>query len=230
MSKAFWRSPQLVLICASSIILVAYGSRQSFGMFLRPVTEALGWGQDVRVMSLSTGIQALIYGIAAPFVGAIADRWGPIKVLIISALVYAFGLYSMSQSVSAQGLVINIGFLTGLGSSGVALPMLLSIVGRVAPEKQRILWLSIVVSGGTAGQMLVVPLSHNMISMWGWVVAATVLTVMVLVIVPLALAISHAASDTLNKKDPQSLRQAIDEAKGHRGFWLLIGGFFVCGF
>lgn len=148
MSKAFWRSPQFVLICASSIILVAYGSRQSFGMFLRPVTEALGWGQDVRVMSLSTGIQALIYGIAAPFVGAIADRWGPIKVLIISALVYAFGLYSMSQSVSAQGLVISIGFLTGLGSSGVALPMLLSIVGRVAPEKQRILWLSIVVSGG----------------------------------------------------------------------------------
>lgn len=230
MSKAFWRSPHFVLICAASITLFAYGSRQSFGMFLRPVTEALGWGQDVRVMSLATGIQALIYGIAAPFVGAIADRWGPIKVLIISALVYSLGLYSMSQSVSAQGLVISIGFLTGLGSSGVALPMLLSIVGRVAPEKQRVLWLSIVVSGGTAGQMLIVPLSHNMISMWGWVAAATVLTVMVLVIVPLALAISHAASATLNKKEPQSLRQAIDEAKGHRGFWLLVSGFFVCGF
>lgn len=230
MPKAFWRSPLFVLICAFGIILISYGSRQSFGMFLRPVTESLGWGQDVRIMSLSTGIQALIYGLAAPFVGAIADRWGPVKVLVISALLYTFGLYSMSQSVSAEGLVFSIGFLTGLGSSGVALPILLSIAARVAPEKQRTLWLSIVVSGATAGQMIIVPLSHNMISVWGWVTAAIVLSIMVLLIVPLALAISSGASDTLKKKDPQSLRQAIDEAKGHSGFWFLVSGFFVCGF
>ncbi len=84
MPKVFWRSPHFVLICAVGIILFAYGGRQSMGMFLRPVTEAMGWGEDIRVMSFATGLQLLIYGMAAPLMGAIADRWGPIRVMIMA--------------------------------------------------------------------------------------------------------------------------------------------------
>jgi predicted MFS family arabinose efflux permease len=239
MSKAFWRSPQFVLVSAVGIILFAYGGRQSLGMFLRPITEALGFmttnaqGQAVQnfePMSFATALQVLIYGCAAPFVGAIADRWGPIKVLITSGLVYAFGLYMMSQATTETGLIVSIGFLMGLGSSGIALPMLLSIVGRVAPEERRTFWLAVVVSGGTAGQMLIVPLSNWMIGSQGWVFATIVLATMALMVVPLTLCISHAASGTLSKKDKQSLGQAIREAGSHRGFWLLVMGFYVCGF
>ena len=105
MTKAFWRSPVFVLISAVGIVLFAYGGRQSLGMFLRPITEALGFMttdasgalvRDFEPMSFATAIQVLIYGCAAPFVGAIADRWGPIKVLIISGLVYASGLFMMA--------------------------------------------------------------------------------------------------------------------------------------
>jgi MFS family permease len=230
MSKSIWRSPYFVLACAVGIILFAYGGRQSMGMFLRPITEGMGWGEDVRVMSFATGLQALIYGLAAPLIGAIADRFGPIRVLVISSLVYSGGLFMMSQSTTESGLILSVGFMVGLGSSGIALPMLLSIVGRVAPEEKRVFWLAVVVSGGTAGQMLIVPASHYMISEWGWVFAAIVLSVSALMVVPLAFAIKHAAADTLNKKDHQSLRQAIGEASRHRGFWLLLLGFFVCGF
>jgi predicted MFS family arabinose efflux permease len=239
MSKAFWRSPLFVLISAVGIVLFAYGGRQSLGMFLRPITEALGFmttdaqGALVRnfePMSFATAVQVLIYGCAAPFVGAIADRWGPIKVLLTSGLVYAFGLFMMSQATSETGLVVSIGFLMGIGSSGIALPMLLSIVGRVAPEERRTFWLAVVVSGGTAGQMLIVPLSNWLIGSEGWVFATIVLASMALMVVPLTLCISHAASGTLNKKDKQSLGQAIREAGGHRGFWLLVMGFYVCGF
>ena len=239
MSKAFWRSPQFVLVSAVGIILFAYGGRQSLGMFLRPITEALGFmttnaqGQAVQnfePMSFATALQVLIYGCAAPFVGAIADRWGPIKVLIISGLVYAFGLFMMSQATTETGLVVSIGFLMGIGSSGIALPMLLSIVGRVAPEERRTFWLAVVVSGGTAGQMLIVPLSNYMIGSQGWVFATIVLATMALMVVPLTLCISHAASGTLSQKDKQSLGQAIKEASRHRGFWLLVTGFYVCGF
>ena len=239
MSRTFWRSPQFVLVSAVGIILFAYGGRQSLGMFLRPITEALGFmttnaqGQAVQnfePMSFATALQVLIYGCAAPFVGAIADRWGPIKVLIISGLVYAFGLLMMSQATTATGLVVSIGFLMGIGSSGIALPMLLSIVGRVAPEERRTFWLAVVVSGGTAGQMLIVPLSNYMIGSQGWVFATIVLATMALMVVPLTLCISHAASGTLSKKDTQSLGQAIKEASHHRGFWLLVTGFYVCGF
>lgn len=239
MSKAFWRSPHFVLVSAVGIILFAYGGRQSLGMFLRPITEALGFMttnaqgqlvQNFEPMSFATAIQVLIYGCAAPFVGAIADRWGPIKVLIISGLVYAFGLFMMAQATTETGLVLSIGLLMGIGSSGIALPMLLSIVGRVAPEKRRTFWLAVVVSGGTAGQMLIVPLSNWMIGSQGWVFATIVLATMALMVAPLALCISHAASGTLNKKDKQSLGQAIKEAGAHRGFWLLVMGFYVCGF
>ncbi len=239
MSKAFWRSPVFVLISAVGIVLFAYGGRQSLGMFLRPITEALGFmttdaqGALVRnfePMSFATAVQVLIYGCAAPFVGAIADRWGPIKVLIISGLVYASGLFMMSQATTEAGLVLSIGFLMGIGSSGIALPMLLSIVGRVAPEERRTFWLAVVVSGATAGQMLIVPLSNYMISSQGWVFATIVLATMALMVVPLTLCISHAASGTLNKQDKQSLGQAIKEAGVHRGFWLLVMGFYVCGF
>jgi MFS family permease len=230
MSKVFWRSPLFVLICAVGIILFAYGGRQSMGMFLRPVTEALGWGEDVRIMSFATGLQLLIYGAAAPLMGAIADRWGPIKVLIMSGVVYSAGLILMSQSTTEVGLILNVGLLMGIGSSGIALPMLLSIVGRVAPPERRTFWLAVVVSGATAGQMLIVPFSHYMIANRGWVFAAIVLGVMALMVVPLAFAIRHGASDTLNRKDAQSLGQAIKEAGGHGGFWLLVTAFFVCGF
>jgi MFS family permease len=239
MPKQFWKSPHFVLISAVGIILFAYGGRQSLGMFLRPVTEALGFmttnaqGQQVRnfeVMSFATAVQVLIYGCAAPFVGAIADRWGAIKVLFFSGLIYAFGLFMMSQATTEAGLLVSIGFLMGLGSSGIALPMLLSIVGRVAPEERRTFWMAIVVSGGTAGQMLIVPLSNWMIGSQGWVFAAIVLATMALMVVPLTLCISHAASGTLNKKDKQSLGEAIREAGSHRGFWLLVMGFYVCGF
>ena len=67
MSKGFWRSPYFVVLCAVFIILFAYGGRQSMGMFLRPITEGMGWGEDVRVMSFATGLQSLVYGCAAPF-------------------------------------------------------------------------------------------------------------------------------------------------------------------
>ena len=239
MNKAFWRSPHFVLISAVGIVLFAYGGRQSLGMFLRPITESLNFMttnaqgvlvQNFEPMSFATAIQVLIYGCAAPFVGAIADRWGPIKVLMASGVIYAFGLFMMSQATTEAGLVISIGFLMGIGSSGIALPMLLSIVGRVAPEEKRTFWLAIVVSGGTAGQMLIVPLSNYMIGQAGWVFATIVLATMALMVIPLSLCISHAASNTLNKKSKQSLGQAIREASQNRGFWLLVIGFYVCGF
>ncbi len=222
--------PIVVLICAVLIALVGFGSRQSFGMFLRPVTEAIGLGEDVRAMSFATGLQALIYGLAAPIVGGIADRWGPVRVIVISSLIYAAGLYGMANATSAGELVFNIGLLTGIGSAGVAMPLLLSIVSRVATDKHRTLWLACVVSGSTAGQMLIVPLSHRLITTIGWSQAAVVLTALVTVILPLAIGIAYAAGPATSSRGHQSLADALLEARSHRGFWLLTTGFFVCGF
>jgi MFS family permease len=224
------RYPILVLGCAVLIALVGFGSRQTLGMFLRPVTEAIGLGEDVRVMSLATGLQALIYGLAAPIAGAIADRWGPVRVILISALVYAAGFYGMANASTPVALIVNIGVLTGIGAAGVAMPLLLSIVSRIATDERRTLWLACVVSGSTAGQMLIVPLSHRLIFSLGWSQAAMALAALIVVILPLAAAIAVGTGSAAHPGGQQSLAEALREARVHRGFWLLTTGFFVCGF
>lgn len=227
-SKPFWQRPIFVLIIATALIVMSYGSRQSFGVFLKPITTDFGWGRES--LSFAIASQSLIYGIAAPFVGAIADKWGPIKVLLISGTLYCLGMFLMSQSTTPEGMWLSIGLLTGLGASGCALPLLLSVVGRVASEKSRTLWFGIVTSGGTAGQFLIVPLSQGMIDRWDWVTSVMVLAALVALVIPLALALSCAAAGELDKKSPQSLGDAIREARRHSGFWLLVIAFFVCGF
>jgi MFS family permease len=230
MTARLSRSPLLVLVGAVLIALLGFGSRQTFGMFLRPVTEAIGLGEDVRIMSFATGLQALMYGVAAPIVGAIADRFGPIRVILVSALIYAGGLLGMSAAVSAAELIFHIGILTGIGSAGVAMPLLLSIVSRVATEQRRSFWLACVVSGSTAGQLLIVPLSHRLITTVGWSETAVVLSLLICIILPLAIGVAFAAGPAIATSGHQSLGDALREARSHRGLWLLTTGFFVCGF
>lgn len=229
MSKSFLRSPYLVLICAVGIVFLSYGSRQSFGVYLRPITAEFGWG--VQSMSLALGVQALIYGLSAPFVGAIADKWGSIKVLCAAGLLYSSGIFMMSQSSTPQGMILSAGFLGGIGSAGCALSLILSIASRVAPEEKRSLWLGIITSGGTGGQLVLVPAGVLVMEQFGWYTALISLSFFVLLILPLAWMIKNASGDYLqDKKGDQSLGQALMEAKAHKGFWLLSIGFFTCGF
>ncbi|MBT3916328.1 MAG: MFS transporter [Rhodospirillaceae bacterium] len=227
-AKPFWQNSVFVLALATIIILLSYGSRQSFGMFMLPVSVDLNWGREV--FSFAVAIQNLIYGLAAPAIGAMADRWGPVRVLLMSAVLYCTGLFMMSQSVTPEGMMLSVGLFTGVGAAGCALPMLLSIVGRTAPPEKQSLYFGIVTSGGTAGQMLIIPLSQGLIANLGWVAAAGIMAVMVSLILPLTGIISSAAGDSLKKGTHESLTEVVMKAKGHSGFILLMIGFFVCGF
>ena len=227
--QPFWKSPAFVLICATGIVFLSYGSRQSFGIYLRPITTDFGWGRES--LSLVFGMQALIYGLSAPFVGAIADRWGSIKVLMLAGILYSAGVMLMANSVTPTGMLLSAGLLGGVGSAGCALSLVLSIASRVAPEEKRSLWLGIITSGGTGGQLVLVPAGQIIMNGHGWYVALMALGLFVLMILPLTLMIRAAAGDALqNRKDDQSLGQALLEARSHRGFWLLVLGFFTCGF
>ena len=229
MSKPVRGSHLFVLVCCICIVFLTYGSRQSFGIYLRPITAEYGWA--VQTMSLALGLQALIYGLSAPFVGAIADKWGSMKVLGVAGLLYASGIFMMSQATTPHAMVLSAGFLGGIGSSGCALSLILAIASRVAPEEKRSLWLGLITSGGTGGQLVLVPLGAKLMEYHGWYVALVSLATLVLLIMPLALAIKFAAGDSLsNKKDDRGLGQALMEAKEHHGFWLLAIGFFTCGF
>jgi predicted MFS family arabinose efflux permease len=229
MSRPWFKSPYVVLICAVGIVFLAYGSRQSLGIFLKPITNDLGWTRES--FSLVIGTQALIYGIAAPFVGAIADKWGPVRVLLVAAVVYSLGIFMMTEAVTPTGMLLSSSVLGGAGSAGCALSLVLAVASRIAPEKSRGLWLGIITSGGTGGQLVLIPGAQMLIDSYGWDAALLTLAVLVLLILPLALIMGASGGESVNsKKEGQSLKQALSEARQHKGFWLLVIGFFTCGF
>jgi len=226
--KATWRSPVFVLFAATSIILIANGSRQGFGLFLVPLSADLGWGRSEFAWAIAT--QNLVMGVAAPFVAALGDRIGPIRVIAASAALYAGGIFLISISTLPETMMLSAGFVVGLGAAGVGFTLPLALVGRVAPAQSRVFWLGIVTAGGSAGQFVFAPTSTGLISAFGWSDGLVVLAIIVAVTIPLALAMKAGSAETLAQPDKQSLSTALREASRHRGYWLLVMGFFVCGF
>ncbi len=228
MTGTIWRRPLVILVLATVVIFISYGTRQSFGLFLRPITMDMGWGRES--LSFAFATQSLMIGITAPFAGAIADRFNPVLVIVASGALYTVGLFFMSQALTPGGMVVSAGLIAGVAAAGCGLPLLLAVVGRVAPEDRRSLWLGITTAGGTGGQFLLVPACQWLISTFGWGSALLVLAAAVFMIVPFGGAIAKAGGDSFKSTDPQSLGQALREASRHRGYWLLLTGFFVCGF
>ena len=227
----FWKNPLIVLVLCTLIALITYGTRQSFGLFLIPISEAISNGK-VEPFSFAVSLQTLIIGISVPFVSMIADKWlGPIKMLVIGGALYALGMFLLSNASSELHLSLSVGVLSGLAAAGCGLPMLLAVVSRVAPEDQRSLWLGIVSAGGTGGQMFLVPLNGFLLSRMDWTDAMVILAAFILAIVPMALIAGNASGGALDqKKDTQTLGQALAEAREARSYWYLCFGFFACGF
>ena len=221
-------SPIFVLLVAALIVFISLGIRQSFGLFMRPITMDLGWGREVLSVALAT--QNLIIGIAAPFAGLIADRWGAPKTIALGGLIFSLGMVMMSQSVTPTAMFASAGLLTGIGLGACGLPLILSVVGKIAPVKKRSLWLGIVTACATGGQLLIVPFSQNLLSTIDWAIALIALAVMAGLIIPMAYSMSDAVTLDTGRDTEIDTKEAIGEAAGHRGYILLTTGFFVCGF
>ena len=224
----FWRTPFYVLFAATALLLIANGSRQNFGLFLVPLSQDLGWGRSE--FSFAIAIQNFTMGAAAPFVAAIGDRLGPIRIIALSGALYAIGVALISVSTSPEAMTLSAGLIVGLGASGIGFTLPLALVGRVAPDKKRSLWLGIVTAGGSAGQFVFAPTNAGLISAFGWSDGIVVLGIIVAVCIPLTLSMQAGSAATLARPDHQSLSSALREASQHRGYLLLVTGFFVCGF
>jgi len=225
-----WRLVLLVLVCAVLILLISNGTRVGFALFLKPMTSSLGWSRES--FGFAIALQNLVWGLSQPFVGALADRWGAGKVIVAAAVVYAFGLYAMSFAQTPVDLSLSAGVLIGLALSGTSFPIVLAVVGRSAPPERRTLLLGIAATGGSAGQLAMVPLSQSLITGLGVAEALIALSALALVMVPLGIGLGGGTTrgQALTDGPSQSIGGALGEAVRHKGFWLLIGGFFVCGF
>lgn len=221
MSRRVW----IVILCAGAMGTLTLGIRHSLGMFLPPISAELNIGRET--FALSIGLMNLLWGLGAPFAGAIADRFGAGRVAALGGLLYAGGLVMMNQSDSG-GQLIGAGLLLGVGLSGVGFSVTLGAVGRAAPPEKRSTALGFAAIGGSIGQFLALPYVQLLFNGFGWSLTLLILATTALLIVPLARGVAGAPPAPSGER--QSVAQAFHEARRHRGFWLLTAGFFVCGF
>jgi MFS family permease len=224
-----WRTPAMIVLSGCLIALLSFGPRSAAGQFLTPLSFANGWGRDV--FSMAFAIQNLVWGIAQPFAGAVADRFGTVRVLCTGGILYGLGLAIMAYAANPLALDVSAGLLIGFGLAGCSFNLVLSAFGKLVPEAWRSLSLGAGTAAGSFGQFLFSPLARVLIDSFGWQQALLIFAAGMLLVLPLSLALAtpRAATGT-GSAAPQSLKQALGEAFGHRSYVLLVLGFFTCGF
>lgn len=224
------RLPWLIIACGCAIALLTFGPRSGVGFFQLPMLAEKGW--DRTTFGLAMAIQNLAWGFGTPVFGALADKFGTGRVLALSGLMYAAGLWLMAEADTPTMLHIGGGLLVGLGVGAGSFGIVLAAFARnVAPESRSFVF-GLGTAAGSAGMFVFAPLSQGLISAYGWHDALVVMSVMMLAIPILAFPLrGNSSSGTVQSATyRQSMPQALREALGHRSYLLLASGFFVCGF
>jgi MFS family permease len=228
-SRMSWRTPSVIIICGCLMAILSFGPRSALGFFLTPMSQENGWGREV--FSLALAMQNLLWGAAQPFAGAIADRFGALRVLSGGATMYVLGLMLMANAHSPAVLELSAGALLGFGLSGCSFNVVLAAFGKLLPERWRSLAFGAGTAAGSFGQFLFSPLAVALNDAYGWRGALLIFAGLCLVMLPLSLALATPRNvATGGATAPQSLKQALAEALAHRSYLLLVLGFFTCGF
>jgi MFS family permease len=225
-----WRTPLVIIVCGCLIGLLTFGPRSSLGFFIQPMGRELAFGRDV--FGLALALQNLLWGLGQPMAGAIADRFGVMRVMIVGAFLYAAGLLLMRYATTPLSLDVGAGVLIGFGLSGCSFNLVLSAFSKLLPPERRGVALGAGTAAGSFGQFIFAPFGVAMIDNLGWQTALMVFAGLMLLVIPLALALAtpQASSAAVPVADQQSFTTALAEAFGHRSYVLLILGFFTCGF
>lgn len=223
-------STWLIVVAGCLIAMLTFGPRSTAGFFLLPMSSQFGWGRDV--FGLALALQNLLWGLGSPFAGAIADRFGTVKVLCAGAIVYASGLALMSMAITPGLLHLSAGVMVGFGLSACSFNLVLAAFGKLLPDRWRSLGFGAGTAAGSFGQFLFPPLATGLIGSVGWQETLVIFAVVLLLVIPLsfALATRGTATTTSASAPTQSLGSALSEAFGHPSYVFLVLGFFTCGF
>ncbi|OWJ78751.1 MFS transporter [Haematobacter genomosp. 1] len=214
-----------ILIGGCIIILINFAIRASFGVFQIPVAEEFGWPRSY--FSLAIAIQNLAWGIGQPVFGAIAERWGDKRAIIIGALFYAAGLV-LTAWASTPGMVQLLEVLVGFGIAGTGFGVILAVVGRSASDDNRSLALGVVTAAGSAGQIIGAPIAELLLAQFPWqtvfiIFAGAILCA--LFALPLIRAPERASTEV-----DEPLGRVLARAVKDPSYILIFLGFFSCGY
>jgi MFS family permease len=218
-----------VLACGAAIVTLSMGIRHGFGLWLQPITQAQGWNRETFAFALA--IQNLAWGFFGIFAGMVADRFGAFRVLVLGAALYAAGLVGMALAPDAFVFSLTAGVLIGAAQAGTTYAVIYGIIGRQIDPARRSWAMGLAAAAGSFGQFLMVPVEGFLISSFGWQEALLTLSLIVLLIGPLAYGLREPgfAGGVPPKRD-QTILQAVREAFKYPSFQMLMAGYFVCGF
>ena len=223
-----------ILIAGSVILAISFGIRSIFGGIITPLSAEFGWPRET--YSLSLAIQNLVWGLAQPLFGAIADRYGDRKALWLGFICYVAGMALAVVGMTPMAQHLGSGLLIGMGIAGTAFGIVLSVVGRAAPEAKRSQYLGLATAAGSLGQVLMPPLTAWLLANYDWRFTLIVLTIL---LAPMILCIPFMKAGALSNTPQEQPATAADEpgmgevlarAFGYPSYLFLTLGFFVCGF
>jgi MFS family permease len=224
-----WWTHAWVPVLAGGVVMgLALGVRHVQGLFLLPVTMDRGWTRDTFAFAMA--VQNLVWGVAQPFTGMVADRFGTARVVAAGLVFYALGLWAMTQAGTASAFVWSAGVCIGLALSGTTFGVVYGAISRLVAPMRRSQALGLAGAVGGLGQFVMVPAAQGMIGGWGWAVALVVLSIAMAAIIPLALPLDDRTQIAGPGPAAQPLGEALREAFAHSGFRLLNLGFVACGF
>ena len=222
----------VVLLGASLMLTMSVGMRQSFGLFVTPITGDIG--VSVANFTFALAVQNIVWGITQPFTGAIADRFGCRAVTVSGSLLYAAGLVVTMMATGPIALLLGMGLMIGLAMSCVSLSLALAASAKVVSPAKRSITLGSVSALGSIGSFIAAPLAQGLIVAYSWKVAIVGFLGLCVIMIPGAFLIG--ATD---KSAPRPLHGAVDgglslkgalaEAAHHRGYITMSVAFFVCG-
>ncbi|MEO1563458.1 MAG: MFS transporter [Pseudomonadota bacterium] len=215
-----------VLIGGCIVMLISFSIRASFGVFQIPISEEFGWPRAE--FSLAIAIQNLFWGIGQPIFGAIAERFGDRRAIILGALVYALGLALSAFAVTPGGHQL-LEILVGFGIAGTGFGVILAVVGRAASDEHRPMAMAIATAAGSAGQVVGPPVAEFLLTMMTWQMVFLVFAgsiIATLVVLPFMRSPEVASRAELE----ESMGQILIKAFKDPSYTLIFLGFFSCGY
>jgi len=223
-SKAPLFTPVLLVGCF--IIVVSFAVRASFGVFQIPIADGFGWLRSE--FSLAIAIQNLAWGIGQPIFGAIAERVGDRKAIILGALMYAAGLVLSSYAVSPEAHQIY-EILVGFGVAGTGFGVILAVVGRASSDEHRSMSLAIATAAGSAGQVIGAPLAEYLLTLMSWQNVFIVFAAMVLFTL-LSLPMMKSPKAATRQELEENMGEILVKALKDPSYTMIFLGFFSCGY
>ncbi|GAM73740.1 probable MFS transporter [Vibrio ishigakensis] len=229
---SIFRFPPLVWL-GIGILIVSLGIRQSFGIFMMPVSDYFDTGREF--FSLAIALQNLLFGMFQPFIGMAADKWGSKRIIMLGAGAYALGLLLTSITTSHVVVYFSLGALVGLGLSATSYVIILGAVAKVVPAQHAAKAFGLTTAAGSFGMFAMIPGAQTLLANMGWQGALQTFALLCSLMIAFAVFMksnkkSHVQSNAMTQEDEQTLKQALGEAFRNKSYWFIHAGFFVCGF